>query len=254
MGLNKKYQLICANFFISLSIIALFLIFAYFIWFPAPFAEISGFNKTAVILLLTNICLGPLLIFIIYKDNKKNLKLDLSILAVIQVSAFIFGAYSFYLKHPVYAVFAVDRFTLINANSTTVDKIRYPELVNSLFSSPKFVFAKRPEAPEKRNQLLFSVLFEGKPDLDRRPEYYEPFNQHLSSVFKRSINTDILFHDATSRKKLTDFLNKNGGIAKDYAFFPLQRNRGDDLIWVLNRKTGLAIDTIDSDPWQMAKN
>ena len=251
MGLNK-YKTIGFNFLVSQIIIAIFLIFAWAIWYPSPLAEFSGFYKMSQIILLTNLCLGPILIFIIYKEHKKKLKQDLLVLAIIQVSAFLFGAYSIYLKHPAYLVFTVDRFTLVSEKEITSDKIQYPQLQTSFFSSPKLVFAQRPENPKARNELLFSVLFEGKPDLDRRAEYYEPFANHLTSVLKRSIETDVLFPDELSQIKLSKFLGKYGGEKQDYAYLPLQGNRGKNVIWVLDRKDGHPIDIIDSDPWLVA--
>lgn len=254
MKLAARYKITGLNFLISHVLILLFLIFAWFVWFPSPFAEITGFNKTALIIILTNLCLGPLLVFIVFKEHKKHLRLDLSVLAIIQVAAFVFGAYSLYLKHPVYAVFTVDRFTVINAKNATPEKIKNAQLQPSLFSSPKMVFAKRPDDPDARNKLLFAVLFEGEPDLDQRAEYYEPFKNHLSKVLKRSIDPEILFPDALAKQKLADFLVTKGGGIADYGFFPLQGSRNNDFIWVLNRKSGKLMGIIDSDPWQIARN
>lgn len=253
MSYNSNYKIAGLNLLISQLIISLFLVFAWFIWFPTPFSEITSFYKAVQMIVLVNICLGPLLIFIIYKKDKKHLKLDLSVLAIIQLSAFIFGAYSLYLKHPVYAVFTVDRFTLINAKMATSEKIQFKQLKSSFFSSTKLVYAKRPDNIEERKELLFSVLFEGKPDLDRRPEYYEPFDNHLASIFARSINTKNLFTDEVSNQKLANFLKKYGGAEQDYAFFPLQGSTDQDVIWILDKKSGKPVDIIKSDPWQVAK-
>lgn len=252
MALTAKTKMAGINLLISQLLISIFLLIVWAIWFPSPFSEILGFSKAAQIMVLVNICLGPLLIFIIYKEGKKYLKLDLTILAILQIAALLFGAYSIYLKHPVYTVFAVDRFTLINVNRATPEKVKYPLLKRSFFSSPKTVYAKRPENPDDRNKLLFSVLFNGEPDLDRRAEHYEPFEKHLEKVFKRSLDTKILFPDDVSKLKLSHFLNKHGGEAKDYGFFPLQGSTDKDVIWVLDRINGKPVGTIDSDPWQVA--
>ncbi len=253
MEINKKYKVIGLNILFSQAIILSFLLFTWIVWYPSPFYEISNISKIAQAMIFANICLGPLLVFIIYKKDKKHLNLDLSILATIQLSAFLFAAYSVYLKHPSYAVFTIDRFTLVSATSISTEKIKYPQLATSFFSAPKIVFAKRPDTSAERNSLLFGVLFQGEPDLDRRAEYYEPFLKHLSTVLERSIDTNTLFPDSASQLKLKAFLNKHGGNKQDYAYFPLQGNVENDLIWVLDRKLGNPIGTIDSDPWQIAK-
>ncbi len=243
-----KYKLASLNFAISLIIIFAFLGYSWLIWHPYSFSELTGFKKSAGVILLVNIFLGPLLILFIYKKNKKHLTFDLSVLATIQVLAFLAGAYSIYSKHPVYTVFTVDRFSLINPKLATPQHALNKEFNVSGFYKTKFAFAKMPSDRAVRNKLMMEVVFNGEPDIDSRAEYYQPINKHMNAVLRKSLNPDIIFANIQNKPKLHKFLNKYGGHKKDYAYFPLQGG-SRDVVLVLSKRSGETIDIIDSDPW-----
>jgi len=241
-----KLKIALRNLFISQAVIVIFLIFAYFVWFPFSFSTLEEFYKTAGLIIFVDVILGPLLVYIIYKENKKFLRFDINVLLGIQIVAFAFGAYSLYLKHPVYAVFSIDRFTLVNAANTTPEKIRFDSLKSSIFSKTKITIAKMPSDIEKKNALTLGVLFNGAPDLEYRAEYYQPFNQNISDVLKKSIN--LKKFSKLSKNKIRAFANKHKGNISDYAYFPL-RTKYKDLIWVLNKNNALPVGIVDINPW-----
>jgi len=64
-----RIKIALRNLFISQTIIVLFLIFAYLVWFPHSFAKLGGFYDTAFMLILVDLVLGPFSVFIIYKEG-----------------------------------------------------------------------------------------------------------------------------------------------------------------------------------------
>ena len=204
-------------------------------------------------LIFVDLILGPLLVFIIYKKDKKYLTFDINVLLSIQLFAFFWGAYSLYLKHPAYVVFVGDRFTLTNVSHLYPQLPWFEQLKTNFFSSPKFVIAKAPGNTKERNALLFEVMLNGAPDIDERPEYYEPFKKHLDSVMNKSLNSEQLFSTSSNKNKLDEFIKQHGGIVDDYSFFPLIGNNKKEMIWVFDRATAKPVDIIDSDPWVLAK-
>jgi len=248
-----RTKLALRNLYISQAIILVFLMFAYYIWFPYSFAKLGGFNQTALMLIFVDLVLGPLLVFIVYKEGKKFLRFDINVLLGIQLFAFAFGAYSLYLKHPAYAVFTVDRFTLANVSQLYPQQPWLTQLQSSFFSSPQFVVAKSPNNVKKRNALMFDILLKGAPDINERPELFEPFGQHLDTVFAKSIPLNILFQNTKTKEKLAVFHKQYGGVPDDYAYFPLAGNNKKDMIWVFDRATAKPVGIIDSDPWVLAK-
>jgi len=240
------------NLYISQAIILLFLIFAYLVWFPHSFSQLGGFFKTALMLVFVDLVLGPFLVFIVFKEDKRYLKFDINVLLAIQITAFIFGAYSLFLMHPAYVVFNNDRFHLTNVSHTYPQKHWFSQLKSSFFSTPSLVFAKPPESSKKQFQLAIDVDLQGLPDIDRRPEYYEPFKAHIDSIFAKSIPINTLIQNNKTKEKLAIFYKEHGGKPDDYAYFPLVGNNKKDMIWVFKRSTAQAIGIVDSDPWQIA--
>ena len=247
-----RIKLALRNLYISQAVIFAFLLFAYFVWFPHSFSKLGGFSETALMLIFVDLVLGPLLVFIVYKEGKRFLAFDINTLLAIQLGAFVFGAYSLYLKHPAYAVFTVDRFTLANVSQLYPQQHWLEQIRASFFSSPQFVIAKSPDNAKKRNALMFNVLLNGEPDINERPALFEPLEQHIDTVFSKSIPINQLFQNSKTKEKLTQFYKQYGGKPSDYAYFPLVGNNKKDMIWVFNRSTAQAIGIIDSDPWLMA--
>ncbi len=243
-----RLKIALRNLMYSQLIIGLFLVYAYFVWFPHSFSLLGGFYKTALMLIFVDIVLGPLLVFIVFKEGKKYLKFDINVLLAIQLAAFLWGAYSLYLKHPAYAVFTVDRFTLTNVSRLFPQEPLVKQLKTTFFF-PKMVFAKPPVDTKKRKKLLFDVLLKGMPDIDHRPRYYKPFEQYTDIVLAKSIPPRQLFFNNKRKEKLNAFLKKYGGKTDDYAFFPVSGNNKKDMIWVFDRKTVTPVGMIDSDPW-----
>ena len=246
-----KYKIAAINLGISQLISLSFLLFAYFAWFPHSLFQLNSFSKSAYLLVIVNLILGPFLILLFYKKDKINLKLDILALAVIQSSALIFGMYSIYQKHPIYAVFTIDRFTLINANSAEPKKIRHNDLEVTFLSKPKLAFAKMPTEIHLKNEIIMSQL-KGGPDLDARAEYYEPYVDHINSVISKSLDIKGNLKQINDQLELSTFLKKHGGNADSYAYLPLQSNE-KDVIWVLNRLTAKPIGILHIDPWQFSK-
>lgn len=237
------------NLIISQLIIILFLVFAYVTWFPYSFSTLGGFTKTALMLVFVDLVLGPLLVFIVFKEGKKYLKFDINVLLGIQIIAFAFGAYSLFLKHPAYAVFTGDRFTLTNVSEIYPYQPWHKDFSRLFLSSPMLVIAKLPDDEQQKSNLILDIVLNQQPDIDKRPQFYHAFAAHIDTVFSKSLSVENVFSDEIAKQKLQQFLKQNNGKVADYAFFPLRGNDKKDVIWAFNRKTTLPVDIIESDPW-----
>lgn len=245
-GPTVRTKIALRNLYISQSIIILFLLFAYLAWFPHSFSKLGGFNKTALMLIFVDLILGPLLVFIVYKENKKYLKFDINVLLAIQLVAFVYGAYALYLKHPAYAVFNNNKFTLTNVSNIYPQQPWEEQLKTTFFSSPKLVTAHLPKNPKERKGLIFDIVLSGEPDINDRPEFYRPMKENIQAVFSKSIPLKQLFVNPESKQILTEFIQKLGGQVTDYAYFPLSGNNRKEMIWVFDRSTHKPVGIIDS--------
>ena len=244
---KQKLKASGIHFIISLFFISISLLLALKFWYPAPFFEISGLDHIILILITVDVILGPLLTLVVFKPKKPSLKIDLTIIGLVQIVAFCYGFYTIYSAHPLYIAFAGDRFTPINTNEVDPAKAKYPELKKSKLTGPTLVYVQKPSDPSEVSRLTMEVL-SGKPDLDTRPEYYEPFKKFTDTMLTKSINPEVFQRNNNNKQQLNNFLAKHGKQATDYVFLALS-GKERDVLWAFNSQSWEPIDIIDINPF-----
>ena len=129
------------HFLISFLIICAFLIFVYFVWYDQIFVELSGVIEPAKMLILVDVVLGPLLTFIIYQQGKKNLKLDLSLIVLVQLMAFAYGAYTLFIGKPSLVIMKGNVMEVVIQKQVESDQL--PDQVSKDFNSLLFPYYAR---------------------------------------------------------------------------------------------------------------
>lgn len=249
--IQEKLKAAFIHLIISTFVIVCFLSVVLLVWYPAPFASLSGLDHILTVLIGVDLVLGPLLTFIIFKKKKNTLKFDLSVIASIQIAALTYGAFSIFQGHPAYIVYAIDRFELVPIQDVSPEKSKYQEFNISTLDFPKLAYAKKPEDSESRNRLLFEVL-SGQPDIERRPEYYVPFEKFAEEVMQKGLTPQQLGSTLDNQQKLEAFVAKYGKTADDYAFIPLV-GKEKDVLWVWDKASLKPVGTLDIDPWRLPK-
>ena len=193
--------------------------------------------------------MGPLLTLVLFKKGKPGLVFDISMVAFVQIAALVYGVQVIFGERPYYLVFAVDRVEVVGKVEVDVNKIKYPDLKIKPNKGPILVFADFPEDKEERNKILFEVVTEGKPDLERRPEYYHPYISNADRVIQKGKSLSLLVGDNKDRKiKVDRFLKRYNGKLEDYLFLPMV-GKNNDMALVIDKITGLPVDGIAVDPW-----
>lgn len=244
---KKKLQASSLHLLISGLVVGCFTIFILNVWYPAPFFSISGLSGILLMMIAIDLVLGPLLTLIVYQPRKPTLRFDLTVIALIQCAALFYGAFTIYEARPLYVAFAGDRFTPINANEVNPAEVKFSSLRKSKFGGPTLVYVKKPEDPAEMARVTSEVL-SGKPDLDARPEYYNPVQPHIKTILNNSLSPLVLQKKPDNQQKLKKFITKHGRSIQDYAYIPLV-GRAKDVLWAFDRKTGKPIDIIDISPW-----
>lgn len=170
---------------LSIIVIGIFFSIVYLIWYPKPFFNISGVVEPFKLLIIIDVIVGPLLTFIIYKKGKKNLKLDLSIIAILQLAALIYGSLVIYNGKPSIIVFNNDQFQFLREKYAKNEELTYPELKPSLFSSPKLAYIKNFNSLEIYNGYAY---FEPLVDFDVRIIPFSLSVENMKSKFKTKVS------------------------------------------------------------------
>jgi hypothetical protein len=149
----NKLKAATIHLFISFIIVTSLFLVVFYIWYPKPFFDISNTIEPLKLLILIDVIIGPLLTFIVYKKNKSTLVMDLSIIALLQIAAFLYGAYIIANGRPVLLVFNNGEFHYLVSKYIDEEKIKDDSFNPSTFSQPKYASLETLDALDIYNSI-----------------------------------------------------------------------------------------------------
>ena len=230
-----------------IGLVAAILIFG--VWYPPPYGQATGATKLAVLLLGVDLVLGPLLTLVVFKAGKKSLKFDLSVIALLQACAFIYGMSVVVRARPVFIVAAVDRFTLITANDLDeADREHAPPAFRVLpWNGPRVIGAQPPADPQEKLDVLFSSLA-GK-DIDKMPIHYVDYAAVAPSLLQRAKRlSDLRERMPDAAATIDQWLGTHRRADSDVVWVPLSA-RTTSMVALLDRADGTLLGALPIDPW-----
>lgn len=172
------------------------------LWYPGAYREMAGGRGLFLLITSVDVVLGPLLTLVAFnlKKPRSELRRDLAIIAVLQLSALVYGLHTTYAARPVALVYEVDRFRVV----ADVD-VRKPELAGAAeglrslsVTGPRVIGARLVTDGNERNEALFLGL-EGW-DVGQRPTFWEPYDRSRPRALERSRPVSLLLEHQTGRK------------------------------------------------------
>lgn len=86
--LKDKVKAFFIHFAISAILVLLAGLIIFYLWYPKPYSQLFDVKPIFLLMIGVDVILGPLLTFIVYKKGKKTLKMDLAVIALVQLFAF----------------------------------------------------------------------------------------------------------------------------------------------------------------------
>lgn len=232
---------------LSAAIAGTLLVLMLTVWFPWPLFEAAGGSRLIFILAAVDVTLGPLITLIIFKAGKKGLKFDLAFIAVVQLAALAYGIHAVFLARPVYMVFTVDRFELVNARDIDpkdLAEVKQDQFRQLPWGRPRFIGVVRPTDEDTWLKITESAMA-GK-DLQLYPQYYVPYAEQAKDALAKAKTIDVLRErDATA---IDEFLAGSGRRADSLRFLPLRASTRDVAV-LLDATSGEPVRMLLIDPW-----
>lgn len=229
----------------SFLVVSLVFVCVFFIWYPSPLAIAIGAMHIFLMMLAIDVIVGPILGLLVYKEGKKTLKFDLSVIILIQIIALFYGVYSIGQGRPAWIVFNQDRFELIRKNEIIDQYIEnaLPEFQKVSLFKPQYVAIEFSKDKLQRGNDIFAEALGGI-SIAQKPEYYVDFTQALPQIKKRAKSLKDLeqFND---QKQVQEILVKYPQVT---GYVPLKANAVDMTVLV-NKETGEVIKIVDLRPW-----
>lgn len=154
---------------ISLLIIGGLAFGLFYLWYPPHLLGFAKADKLFGLIAGIDIIIGPLLTLLVFKAGKKSLRMDLSVIVLLQLLFLGAGLWTVWTSRPVFIVAAFDRYELVFAHEIDAEdlaKVELPQFQQLPWFGPELVGLRKAET-----QLEFFEAVEGQPT-SRRPHFY----------------------------------------------------------------------------------
>ena len=213
--LRNKVKAAAIHLLISLLIFSGILYLILFQWYPEPFFTAQGGWQGIRLMALVDLVLGPTLTLIVFNHMKKRreIMLDLSVIALVQLTALIWGGYTVYTQRPVALVYWAGNFYTVTSDDYAMQGISNPDFSNYSSHVPPLIYAKiavNKLEVEKSRQLSAQHI----------PAYaqvnlYEKIEDNLSDIFLNQVDiSNIMINNPEMKQQLQAIVKDDFDIYK----------------------------------------
>lgn len=221
------------HFSISLSLFTLVFFILFTLWYPEPFFTAGGGWQGLKIIASIDIVLGPLLTLVVFNPSKslRELKLDLSVIGIMQLCAFCWGIFTVYQQRPVAAVFYDECFYTVSANELSSQNYALSELKRYSDLSPPLIFVERPTDTEGLKKFLARMRDDGiGPHL--QTDNYQALTKHFNELSNARLNIEKLRSKSVDLNKQIEKFLQNSGLAPSDIQFYLLKAKYQDMVLI----------------------
>lgn len=181
---NGRAKAAAVHAALSLAIAVVTSAVVFYLWFPDRISDITHSKVLYWLVIAIDMICGPLLLLIIWNTKKprRELIIDATIIATIQLAALGYGIWTIHQIRPVYIVFETDRLRMINAAEVDPGDLKNaPERWKNLpLLGPELLSTRAPkDGPEMLRSIELSIA--GK-EPSVRPEMWEEYGPAKDKV------------------------------------------------------------------------
>lgn len=164
------------------------------IWFPSPFAEISGGLSLFLWIMAVDVTCGPMLTLLLLHPGKsrKALLVDIGLIGVVQLSALIYGMHTLSQARPIALVFEVDRFRVVSyADLDISNSENLPDWVRPWSIEPLRVLGVRSALTAEEKWKSLDASLQGI-EPSQRPSWWQGYEHSILQVKERAKPLELL--------------------------------------------------------------
>jgi hypothetical protein len=227
-------------------------LFIVFVWYPGPLFNSSGGKLLLALVIGVDMCIGPLATLVIFNPEKprKLLVLDLTVIAILQVSALAYGLFATFEGRPVYVAYGQGYFVAVSANQLDegmLNAAAHPEYKTLPVFGPRWVGTKEPSDPQEKSDMNFNLGMTGM-GIHYLPKYYVGLADVESDMARlaKPIRQLRERHPEASAE-IDRALARAGHVEADVGFIPLKA-RQKMLTVMVDSHSGKILDTLAIEP------
>jgi hypothetical protein len=209
------------------------------VWYPTPYAEISGGTGLLSILIAVDVVVGPLLTLAVFdlRKPRAELRRDVAIIIVLQLAALAYGLVTVAQARPAVVALEVDRLRVVRAIDLTKEELaKAPGDLRSLrWTGPSFVATRAVTAAEQWEAIDRALAGQ---DVGMRPEFWLASSRTAAAYAQAAKPVDILARQYRDRTALLDAaIGATGLPAERLGFLPIL-GRSTDWSALIDREDG----------------
>ena len=241
----NRIKYVFIHWMLSLFLALIIAIFIRTQWYPSTLLKATGALPIFIAIIAVQVVLWPLLSLLVYKENKKSLRFDLSTIVILQMTFWFFSLYALAQGRPAWIAYTLERFELVKANeiiTTDLDNINY-DFKSPIWTGPQFVGTTLSGDVDVRSQHFLEEILGGI-SIAQRPEQYVNINIVKDRILKEQKSLEELnkYNEASKiDKALVSYHDAHG-------FLPLRAQQVDMVVLLDNSGTPLQI--VDLRPWE----
>jgi hypothetical protein len=195
------------------------------LWFPYPFRALSGGQHLFWIVIGVDVVCGPLLTGVLFNPlkSRRELMLDLSLVAAVQLAALLYGLHSVSLARPVVVAFESDRLVAVSAAEVDANSLSLalPEFQGLSWRGPVFVGTRAPKnGDETMNSIDLSM--QGL-EPSARPGWWQSYEKSRPLIQQRMKKLDARWANLPLRQQaiVDEAVKKTGLPLAQLYYLPL---------------------------------
>ena len=239
--LHSASKVAAWHLFFSALAFAFAAVLVFCVWYPLPYNKLLGGNQLFLMLAAVDLVCGPLLTLLVFNPGKRRreLCLDLGLIALIQLGALGYGLYSVAQARPVYLVFQVNDFrAVVAAEVDQADLIAAPSDLNELpWFGPKLIGTRSPIDSADRTNATERAL-QGQ-EISMRPTWWQDYelNRSQALLAAKPMSELVRMHPSKRLFINTAFADVKAS-SVEVVWLPLVSRRASD--WVVLIDAGSA--------------
>ena len=194
------------------------------VWNGPTLFVAKGGAGLALIVIGVDVVMGPALTLAVFRSGKRGLKFDLAVIALLQLTALLYGCYVVSLARPAYIVFVKDQFqvaTVAELDPKLLAEAKDPHYRRAPWSGPEWVYGEWPKDHEEQQNLMFSGL--AGVDLQHFPKYYAPYEQGKEQILEKALPLpDVYKTDPEAAKVIDQWVASSGTDTQNLRYLRLR--------------------------------
>lgn len=220
--MKEKFKAAGLHFLLSLVLISFVFCLIYFIWYPAPFYQLSGGRDLIELIFGVDLVLGPLLTLVAFNKKKtfRHNFMDISVIACVQLAALGYGLYTVFQARPVFMVFEYYRFHAVHANEIDPEHLQNLD-INLSSNLPiwrlNLLGLRKPAGADAQFNSV-TLAINGVPEA-AQPNLWIPYDEVTSQVLAESKPISALLQRFPGRAEEIKKLLKDNNLSENQAIY-----------------------------------